>query len=879
VSAFTIQPAKAQLGTIYIKPDGSISPSTAPIRNVNNTIYTFTGNINDSIVVERGNIRIDGNGHTVQGPGSGFGDGIFLSSANNVTIMNTHVTGFVCGIYLYSSNNTLSGNNVAANYAGIGLCHSYNWLSGNNITGNNIGISSNSSSSNTVLGNNITGNHDGVVFAYCSANVIYHNDFLNNTQQTVLYGSNPNSWDNGYPSGGNYWSNYTGVDAKSGPHQNETGSDGIGDTPYVIGANNSDNYPLMRPWVSFDGQAIHIRADGNVDPSGAPLTRKGGLYTFASNVASKVDGIIIERNNVTLDGAGYAIQGGGNGTGILLSAVANVTVRDARVNGFQYGIWLYWSSSNGIFDDFVTGNYYGIWLFPSSNGNSVDGNNVISNNGVGIYVGPSCARNNVSGNNITANSVDDIYIQNSWLTAVSGNTIAENGVRGIVLENSQDSILRENNVTDNGEGISLIGSMNNSLARNILLGNGENFGVFGETLYDFTQNIDTSNTINGKPIYYWINQTDEVVPQDAGYVGIVNSSNIRVEGLSMSHNDQGILVAFSVNTTINDNKLVDNVYGVSLVGGNANKIVHNTCDGNDYGVGLRYSSRNSLSQNTFSSNSGGILLTYSSNNNSINKNDLQENNVGIDFTSVNFNSVLQNNFTMNQYGLSLDSSFNNKIYHNNFIDNIQQMCVYSRSANNWNKGYPSGGNYWSDYQTKYPNARENDSSAIWKTPYFIDANNTDKYPLMAPFHTFNVSTWNGTAYSVDVVSNSTVSNLSFNATAKTLSFNATGTTGTIGFCRVAIPKDLMWCDNDTQWLVLISEGSGGQLHFFLPTLNIVTDINYTYIYFAYPHSTHLVLIASTHAVPELQPLTLMPLFMIITLPGAMVIRRKRNMKK
>jgi len=55
------------------------------------------------------------------------------------------------------------------------------------------------------------------------------------------------SWDDDYPSGGNYWSNYTGVDVKSGSYQNETGSDGIGDTPYIIDANNIDDYPLVVP--------------------------------------------------------------------------------------------------------------------------------------------------------------------------------------------------------------------------------------------------------------------------------------------------------------------------------------------------------------------------------------------------------------------------------------------------------------------------------------------------------------------------------------------------------------------------------------------------------------------------------------------------------
>jgi len=46
--------------------------------------------------------------------------------------------------------------------------------------------------------------------------------------------------DDGYPSGGNYWSDYNGTDDNG---------DGIGDTPYIIDADNQDKYPLMKPYV------------------------------------------------------------------------------------------------------------------------------------------------------------------------------------------------------------------------------------------------------------------------------------------------------------------------------------------------------------------------------------------------------------------------------------------------------------------------------------------------------------------------------------------------------------------------------------------------------------------------------------------------------
>jgi hypothetical protein len=64
-------------------------------------------------------------------------------------------------------------------------------------------------------------------------------------------------WDDGYPSGGNYWSDYNGTDLLSGRDQNETGRDAIGDTEYFIDGNNTDNYPLMGMFSDFNATSEH----------------------------------------------------------------------------------------------------------------------------------------------------------------------------------------------------------------------------------------------------------------------------------------------------------------------------------------------------------------------------------------------------------------------------------------------------------------------------------------------------------------------------------------------------------------------------------------------------------------------------------------------
>jgi parallel beta-helix repeat protein len=181
--------------------------------------------------------------------------GIKLSDSSNNTISGNDIYGAETGICLFSSsnNNSISGNNITANnWDGIYLSSSSsNSISGNDITNNWHGIQLDWSSYNTISGNNITNNEYGIRLTGSSNNSLFHNNFVNNTAHTYVTPGYIYNWDDGYPSGGNYWDDYTGVDEKSGPNQDEPGSDGIGDTPYVIDEDNQDNYPLMEPWVNI----------------------------------------------------------------------------------------------------------------------------------------------------------------------------------------------------------------------------------------------------------------------------------------------------------------------------------------------------------------------------------------------------------------------------------------------------------------------------------------------------------------------------------------------------------------------------------------------------------------------------------------------------
>ena len=154
------------------------------------------------------------------------------------------------GIAITGSNrNIISGNNIAGADTAIQLASGY--IDGVKYSSNNI-----------IFGNNIENNSIGLDIVSTSNNTIYHNNFINNTRQVYVTPNYAAFWDHDYPPGGNHWSDYNGTDSYSGSYQNETGSDGIGDTPYTIDGNNTDRYPLMKPYVPLLGD---LNQDDTVD--------------------------------------------------------------------------------------------------------------------------------------------------------------------------------------------------------------------------------------------------------------------------------------------------------------------------------------------------------------------------------------------------------------------------------------------------------------------------------------------------------------------------------------------------------------------------------------------------------------------------------------
>ena len=498
------------------------------------------------------------------------------------------------------------------------------------------------------------------------------------------------------------------------------------------------------------------------NPGDTIFVRSG---TYDSVIVNKTISLVGENTITTI------IDGKRRGN-VLTVTKGNVTITGFTIRNSMYewgyaGINLIDVTQSNITKNIITENFYGIKLYGYRN-NAVYGN-IITGNYMGIRL--EYSRNN----------------------AIYGNSLSNN-YRGIYFDTSSNNAIYGNSLSNNYYGIYLVDSSNNTLRNNSLTGGAYNFGVYGTWLSTFIHDVDTSNTVDGKPIYYWINKKDVTVPIDAGWVVLVNSTNIVVRNLNLKNNAQGLVLAYTENSRITQNNISANGHGVyffysannsifenSITNNGSgiyfdvssnNHISENSITNNENGVELhsegnppyRQSSNNSISGNSITAKSVGIFIGSNSKNNSIFKNSITNNKYGIvlsgDSNSLvrnsitsNYNGIyagvapkknviIENNITNNVNGVWLLLSFNNTFYHNNFIDNSQQVYVEKTPpppyvSGVWDDDYPSGGNYWSDYtgvdNCSGPNQDLPGSDGIGDTPYVIDANNRDKYPLMKPW--------------------------------------------------------------------------------------------------------------------------------------------------
>ncbi len=535
-----------------------------------------------------------------------------------------------------------------------------------------------------------------------------------------------------------------------------------GNTIYV-GGGGPDNHSKIQDGINaaIDGDTVYVY---------------NGTY-YENVVVNKCINLVGEdKDNTLIDGSrnddvvrievnwvnvtGFTISNSSIGSfssGIKLDNVQNCSIVDNNITASNYYAMLLLSSNqNYISTNNASGIYQGLGILVS-NDNHIEYNN-ISNTSYGIILRQSFW-NNVTHNIITLTTESAILIwDSSENNNIVNNTILENS-KGIVISQSNSNIIDHNNISENNNGITLFRSISNNITANIMRNNG--IFIEGHLLeYWNTHFIDASNTVNGKPTYYWKNQTGGIIPVGAGQVILANCSNITIENQELCNSDVGIELGFSFyNDIIENNVSRNNRHGVALYYSSNNLISDNNASFN-YGTGIfiAYSDHNEINNNNVTNNSNGILIEYSNNVNIVTNNAFS-NVIGICIDHSPDNIIFKNNASRNQegiyllpssdrntitrnyiysntyYGIHLWSSSHNYIFHNIIIDNVNQ--AYDDHTNNyWNSSYPLGGNYWSNYagedKMKGPNQDIPGIDGIGDWEYVISgpAFTRDYYPLM-----------------------------------------------------------------------------------------------------------------------------------------------------
>lgn len=449
------------------------------------------------------------------------------------------------------------------------------------------------------------------------------------------------------------------------------------------------------PDSSSPGNLITITASGDIEGTDK-IRREGDIYTFMNDITGA---IVIERDNIDLDGAGYTLTVDSEwGIGIDIRDRNNVTVKNLTVKGAigRCGMLLINADNCRITQNNIINNLNGIEMTGASSRNRIT-KNLVQNNSVGmeIYSTNPGYDNVISDNEVTNNSFG-MQIKDFLNTAVSGNRIALN-MYGLGLGLGSGSTARNNIMENNTYGFRAFNiQRERSLSSKVV-----------------NVNVDTSNTVDGKPIIYWVDQHGIDVPAGACYVALIGCTGITVKNLDLGGNLEGVFLGSTTNSTVANSKISRCLMGVNLDASSGNTITQNRIIGNENGIYLRWESLNNVIEgNDITGNPG----------------------TGIYIADSKENTITRNNIANSETGIYTEYCGANTIHHNNFINNTKQWgdigftpwpIPLPISTSVWDDGQE--GNYWSDY-----NGIDADGDGIGDTPYIVGKNNTDRYPLMNP---------------------------------------------------------------------------------------------------------------------------------------------------
>jgi parallel beta-helix repeat protein len=369
---------------------------------------------------------------------------------------------------------------------------------------------------------------------------------------------------------------------------------------------------------------------------------------------------------------------------------------------------------------------------------------------------------------------------------------------------------------------------------------GDTIYVYNGTYYEHIT-VDKSLTLNGED-----KRTTIVDGSLNGTAIEIVADKVQISNFTIRYGDHGVLIQNSDASTVSNNNITMSKYEGLFIRSSIDSVITNNLVSFNVEDGVYMDDTNNtfLQDNTITSNNWTGVDVEFSYNNTIAGNTLSNNTIyGLRLDESNKISVVENTISWNKKaGINIFIVSDSFFCHNNILNHTEQIRS-DDSPNAWDNG--AEGNYWINYNgTDFysgPNQNETGSDGIGDTSYLVDESNQDKYPLMGPISFFDAGIWNGTSYSVNVVSNSTVSKFQLNKAEKRISFNVSGETG-LGFCRVTIPNVIVQDLFQSRYTVFVD----GEEPLILSNW---IDGPYTHMYFAYLHSEHEVVIQTPDTTP------------------------------
>ncbi|MDI3485923.1 MAG: hypothetical protein PWQ51_2309 [Methanolobus sp.] len=612
-------------------------------------------------------INAASNGDTILVSDGTYGTVSVIKEVNITSINGSAVTTISSGsstaFDVTANNVTINGFSIVGSGSGTGL-YVYNKLNcsfiNNNISNVDYGVRLDNADNNTIFNNTIYDLDDDGVYSYRSD----YNNFTNNIVE------------NGYDFGFNlYDSDYSIFNGNIITNNDDDGiylydSDYANITFNIL--DNNDDY----------GIRIYSSTSCVLLNNSVSLSRYGIQLESSSNA-------ILENNTMSSNYNNFGVDNGYSHTVGTSNLVDGKPIyywagqSDAQIPSDAGQVYVI-SSTNITVRDLVLSDGYDKILFYDTHNSTIE--------------------------NVTVSrGVNGVRLQSSNYNTIANSTFGSGNNYGLFLdEYNHFNNITNNTANSNTYGIYLWNSERNLLENNTMTSNNYNFGVDGVDLPDYINFVNTSNILDGKPIYYLINQSNVEFAADSGYVCAVNCTNMTVTDLSFSDGYDMVFFAYTNNSLVDNVTFTDgyngvrtfhsyyneihNVTGISNDGSSIfldesnyfNNISLNNLTDSSNGIRLYQSSNNEILRNNATSGGYGINLEYSSNSNNVTYNNLSSNSNGIYLSSSDYNELDDNNMNSNSNGIYLYSSSDSNDVTNNTITFSSSYGIYLYSSCNSN---------------------------------------------------------------------------------------------------------------------------------------------------------------------------------------------------